>query len=65
MFSCHLTAQRLSSEVGVRVARKMLDTQKQQGQAAVAMIQAAAEVAKAAAPAAGASGVGSVLDTTA
>lgn len=60
-----ISAQRLSSEVGIRVARKMLDTQKQQGQAAVALIQAAAEVAKSAAPGPSAPGLGSVIDLTA
>lgn len=35
------------SEVGTRVARTVLDAQKQQGEAAVALIRAAAEVADA------------------
>lgn len=62
-----LSVQRVASEAGFRVARKMLDIQEQQGQAAVALIQAAAELAEsvAAAAAPGPDGLGSLIDVTA
>lgn len=39
---------RLDSQIGTRVARKVLDTQQEQGEAMVQLIQAAAEVQDAA-----------------
>lgn len=41
-----MSRQSLSSEVSTRVARKSLDAQQQQGDAAVAMIDAAAKLAQ-------------------
>lgn len=51
----------LASAASVRVARKVLDQAEQQGQAAVQMIQAAANIAKGASP----EGVGERLDVLA
>lgn len=60
-----LAAQNLTHEVGIRVARKALDHQKQQGEAAVALLQVAAVVAKSAPVPDGHGGIGSVIDVTA
>lgn len=51
----------LKSDVSVRVARKSLDVAKQHGQAAVELLQSAANVAKGGSP----EGVGERLDVLA
>lgn len=48
----------IKNQVDVAVAKKSLDVQKQAGEAAVALIQAAADTAKANAPRAGQGSVG-------